>query len=76
MLEEIWQEMIALKQNQIFRRNLIIVGISAIALPLTLITEYRHPGRLAQQERIAEFSNLVSVGMVIRTYETLLNKDY
>ncbi|MDJ0743509.1 MAG: hypothetical protein QNJ32_09115 [Xenococcaceae cyanobacterium MO_167.B27] len=75
MLQEIWQEILNLKQDKEFTRNLIVVFIITIASSLILAEQYRHPARLAQQPRLTQFYNLVSVGMVIRTYDTLLNKE-
>ncbi|MDJ0537074.1 MAG: hypothetical protein QNJ70_32100 [Xenococcaceae cyanobacterium MO_207.B15] len=75
MLQEIWQEILNLKQDKQFTRNLIVVFIITIASSLILAEQYRHPARLAQQQRLTQFYNLVSVGMVIRTYDTLLNKE-
>ena len=66
MLQEIWQEIIRLGQDKQFVRNLTIVAITVIASSLSLAEEYRHPARLAQKEKLAQFSNLVFTGIEIK----------
>ena len=74
MLQETWQEFIKLQKDQRFTRNLTLLFLTVITSSLTLAAEYYHPARLAQQQRLTHFSPLVSAGMVIRTYETLLSQ--
>jgi hypothetical protein len=70
MLNQLWQEIINLKQDTCFIRNLSITTTIAIAVTLGLGEAFNHPARLDQQQRIDEFSNVVSAGMIVRTYQS------
>ncbi len=74
MLQETWQELLKLHKEPRFTRNLTLLFFTVITSSLTLATEYSHPARLAQQQRLTQFSPLVSAGIVIRTYEILLKQ--
>lgn len=69
-MNPILKEMIQLKQDHAFVRNLAITTFVAIACSLSLGEIQQHPTRLARQEKLSQFSHTVSAGMVIRTYET------
>jgi hypothetical protein len=69
MLSELWQEILALKEDRSFARNLAITTIATVTVTLGFAEVYNHPTRIAQQQRISEFSGFLSVGMVIRTYQ-------
>lgn len=73
MLTEIWQEIAELTKDSKFVRNLGLVAMITLASSCSLATEYTNPARLAQQERLEEFSALMSVGLCIRT-QTILTK--
>jgi hypothetical protein len=73
MLAEIWQEITELKKDRQFVRNLGLVAMITLAFSCSLAAEYTHPERLAQKERLEEFSGLMSVGLCIRT-QIILNK--
>ena len=72
MLQETWQELLKLQKEPRFTRNLTLLFLTVITSSLTLATEYYHPARVPQQQRLTQFSPLVSAAIVIRTYETLL----
>ncbi len=69
MLHELIQELIKLKQDNVFVNNLfstlIIVTILCLSIEYLMTT----PSRLGKQEKISQFSNTVSAGMVIKTYQ-------
>jgi hypothetical protein len=67
MLNQLWQEILTLKQDSCFVRNLSVTAAIAIIVTLSLNEIYHHPARLGQQQRLDEFSTLISAGMVIRT---------
>lgn len=67
MLTQLWQEILTLKQDTSFVRNLSITTAIAIVVTLGLGEVYNHPARLGQQQRLEEFSTVVSAGLVIRT---------
>jgi hypothetical protein len=69
MLSELWQEILKLNEDTLFTRNLAITTMTAIIITLGLAEVYSHPARIGQQQRISQFSDTVSVGMVIRTYQ-------
>ena len=69
MLPELFKEIIKLKQDRTFWRNLILAIIMAIAYGCFLAEANNHPTRLAKQEKIAQFSHKASAGMIIRTYQ-------
>ncbi|GAB4546240.1 MAG: hypothetical protein Tsb0014_40680 [Pleurocapsa sp.] len=68
-MNQLLQEMIQLKQDTAFVRNLTVTTLVAIACSLSLAEIKQHPTRLARQEKLSQFSHTVSAGMVIRTYE-------
>ncbi|BAU64172.1 hypothetical protein STA3757_15430 [Stanieria sp. NIES-3757] len=67
MLNQLWQEILTLKKDTCFVRNLSATAAIAIVVTLSLSEVYEHPARLGQQKRLDEFSTLISAGMVIRT---------
>lgn len=67
MLNQLWQEILTLKQDSCFVRNLSVTAAIAIVVTLSLGELYHQPDRLGQQQRLEEFSTVVSAGMVIRT---------
>ena len=71
MLAEIWQEITELTKDQKFVRNLGFVAMIVVASSSSLAAEYAHPERLAQQQKLEQFSGLVSVGLSIRTQDIL-----
>jgi hypothetical protein len=73
MLAEIWQEITELTKDSKFVRNLGLVTMITLVSSCSLATEYTHPERLAQQEKIEQFSGLMSVGLCLRT-QIILNK--
>ena len=67
MFKEICQEIAALAKDRKFVRNLGIVTTIAVASSVSLAAGSISPERLAQQEKLDQFSELVSVGLSIRT---------
>ena len=65
LIQEMWQ----LKEDRSFVRNLGCTLIIAIAFCLSLAEVQTNPSRLGKQARISAFSNTVSVGVVIKTYQ-------
>ena len=74
MLQETWLELLKLQKEPRFTRNLTLLFLTVITSSLTLATEYYHPARVPQQQRLTEFYPLVSAAIVIRTYESLLKQ--
>ncbi len=74
MLQQTWQELLKLQKEPRFTRNLTLLFLTVITSSLALATEYYHPARVPQQQRLTQFSPLVSAGIVIRTYESLLEQ--
>ncbi|MDJ0648014.1 MAG: hypothetical protein QNJ60_04845 [Xenococcaceae cyanobacterium MO_188.B19] len=75
MLREICQEIIKLQKDPKFLRNLTLLAISTIAFCGGIAEPYHHSATSAEQERLAQISPFISAGMVIRTYQTVLDKD-
>lgn len=73
MLAEICQEIAELTKDSKFVRNLGLVTMITLASSLSLATEYTNPARFAQQEKLEQFSSLMSVGLCIKT-QTILTK--
>jgi hypothetical protein len=69
MLHELIQELLKLKQDNIFVTNLCSTLISVIILSLSLEYIQDSPSRVGNQGRITQFSQTVSAGMVIKTYQ-------
>lgn len=67
---QLLEEIIQLKQDRAFIRNLAILIFVAVACGTSLAEVKQHPTRLAKQAKISQFSHTVSAGMVIRTYES------
>jgi hypothetical protein len=69
ILSELRTELSKLKQDNLFMRNLSITTITAIALTVGLGEVYRQPARASQQEKLVEWSSMISVGMVVKTHQ-------
>lgn len=69
LLSELRQELSKLKQDPLFIRNLGITTMAAIALTVGLGEVYRQPARASQQEKLVEWSSMISVGMVVKTQQ-------
>ena len=65
LIEEMWK----LKADKTFVRNLGYTLIIAIAFCLSLAEVQASPSRLGKQARFDQFSNTVSAGVVIKTYQ-------
>ena len=65
LIQEMWQ----LKQDKGFVRNLGGTLIITIAVCLSLAEVQISPSRLGKQARIDQFSNTVSAGVIIKTYQ-------
>ena len=65
LIQEMWQ----LKEDKSFVRNLGCTLILAIAFCLSLAEVQTSPSRLGKQARIDQFSNTISAGVVIKTYQ-------
>ncbi|MGF1542224.1 MAG: hypothetical protein ACFCU5_17570 [Pleurocapsa sp.] len=68
-MSEILQEMWQLKQNQSFVRNLGWTLVITLAFCLSLAEVQTSPSRLGKQARIAQFSQTVSAGVVVKIYQ-------
>ena len=66
MFAEIWQEITELTKDQKFVRNLGLVTIITLTSSFSIAAESTNPNRLVQQEKLEQFSNLMSVGFCIR----------
>ena len=75
MLREIYQEITKLQKDPKFLRNLTLLVVSTIALSSGIAEQYHHSAQSPEQERLAQISPFISAGMVIRTYQTVLDKD-
>lgn len=69
MLSELRIELLKLKQDTLFMRNLSITTMVAIALTVGLGEVYRQPARASQQEKLVEWSSMISVGMVVKAHQ-------
>ena len=69
MIHELIQEVIKLKKDNIFVNNLLSTLITVIILCLSIEYNTSTPNRLGKQEKIAQFSNCVAAGIVIKTYK-------
>ena len=69
MLHELIQELTQLRHNNTFIANLSSTLIISTVLCLSIEYMSNTPTRLGKQEKIAQFSNTVSAGMVIKTYK-------
>lgn len=69
MIYELLQEISKLKQDSAFVRNLFRTNLIAIACCLSIGSVYNSPRRSSELEKIEQFSNKISAGMVIRTYQ-------
>ncbi len=65
MLQETWQEFIKLQKDQRFTRNLTLLFLTVITSSATLGAEYYHPARVPQQQRLTQFSPLLSAAIVM-----------
>ncbi len=68
-LSELRTELWKLKQDTLFMRNLSITTITAIALTVVLTEVHRQPARASQQEKLVEWSSMISVGMVVKAHQ-------
>lgn len=69
MFRDLAQELVKLKQDHTFITNLC--SSLVIVTCLFLSSEYVNssPNTLGKREKISQFSNTVSAGMVIKTYQ-------
>lgn len=72
MIYELLQEIFRLKQDSAFVRNLVATNLFAIVCCLLMANVYNNPKRSSELENIEQFSNKISAGMVIRTYQIFL----
>ncbi len=68
-LSELRTELWKLKQDTLFMRNLSITTITAIALTVVLTEVHHQPARASQQEKLVEWSSMISVGMVVKAHQ-------
>jgi hypothetical protein len=68
-MSEILQEMYQLMQNKGFVRNLGWTLIITLGFSLSLAEVQTSASRTGKQARIAEFSQTVSAGVVVKTYQ-------
>lgn len=73
MIQEICQEMTQLTKDRLFMRNLGIVGGIVLISSASLALGSASSERLAKKARMENLSNLMSVGLSIRT-QTILGK--
>ncbi len=66
MLHELIQEFLKLKQDNTFVTNLVSTLTIVTVLCCSLQYVHSRPNRLGKQEKIAQFSQTVSAGMVIK----------
>ncbi len=66
---ELFQEMWQLKQDKSFVRNLGWTLMITLVLCLSLAEVQTSPSRSGKQARIAQFSQTVSAGIVVKTYQ-------
>ncbi len=69
MIYELLQEILKLKQDSVFRRNLLRTNLVAIACCLSIGSVYHSPKRSSELAKIEQFSHKISAGMVIRTFQ-------
>lgn len=68
-MSELLQEILKLKQDSTFVRNLTVTTTVALVFFLSLAETYHSPTRVAKQVKLNQFSHTVSAGMVIKTYK-------
>ena len=73
MLKDIWQEIIELTKDRKFNRNAVLLIMISLISSWSLAFVGNNPGRLAQQEKLERFSNIMSVGISIRA-QTIIRK--
>ncbi len=69
LLSDLGTELAKLKKDPLFIRNLSITTITAIALTVGLAEVHRQPARVSQQEKLVEWSSMISVGMVVKAHQ-------
>ncbi|MBE9170895.1 hypothetical protein IQ238_26405 [Pleurocapsales cyanobacterium LEGE 06147] len=69
VLFELWTELSKLKKDTLFMRNLGITTMTAIVLTIGLAEVHRQPARVSQQEKLVEWSSMISVGMVVKAHQ-------
>ena len=73
MIKEIAQELVELTKDRKFARNLGLVTLVTVVSSVNLVAGSVSPERTAQKEKLENFSELVSVGLSIRS-QTIINK--
>jgi hypothetical protein len=69
MLSELQTELSKLQKDPLFIRNLSLTTIAAIALTVGLAEVHRQPARVSQQEKLVEWSSMISVGIVVKAHQ-------
>ncbi|MGV2827825.1 hypothetical protein [Myxosarcina sp. GI1(2024)] len=72
MIYEVLQEILKLKRDSAFVRNLVMTNLVALVCCLCMGNVYHSPRRSSELEKVEEFSHKISAGMVIRTYQIFL----
>jgi hypothetical protein len=63
--------MLVNSQSPSILRNYVIVSATVITMSLGLTDLFYNPARVAQQDRIDNYTNYVKAGMVVATRNTL-----
>ena len=69
-LSELRQEILHLKQNRTFIRNLCLMSLTIIASSISVADIYHHPYTIAKQEKCDQLFQAMSAAAVIKTYQT------
>lgn len=68
-LSELRQEILHLKQNHIFNRNLCLMSLTILISSISVANIYHHPQTIAKQEKCNQLFKAISAAAVIKTYQ-------
>ena len=69
-LSELRQEILHLKQNHTFNRNLCLMSLTIFISSISIANIYHHPYTIAKQEKCNQLFQAMSAAAVIKTYKT------
>lgn len=69
-LSELRQEILHLKQNRTFNRNLCLMSLTILISSISVADIYHHPYTIAKQEKCNQLFQAMSAAAVIKTYQT------